>query len=133
MVPFSDVISFATCIASSLVGAITIACTVLVDGSIFSITGIAKAAVFPVPVCACQIISFVPAKSIGIQLACIGEAVSNHFFASASRVDSERPMSVNFIMVVENKKCTVNGEIFYRSHTITTLLSRSYMYDMRGL
>jgi len=43
-------------------------------------------------------ISFVPAIRSGIHASWIGEAVTNHFFSRAPRVESERPISINFIV-----------------------------------
>ena len=48
-------ISSVTCTHSSRVGVSTSACTCLPDGSTFSTMGMPKAAVLPVPVCACPI------------------------------------------------------------------------------
>jgi len=57
--PWRESISSAICVASSLVGARISACT-LPPGVSFSIKGIPKAAVFPVPVAACPITFFSP-------------------------------------------------------------------------
>ena len=59
--------SSATWIASSLVGQRTIACVFLLWGSTFINRGIPKAAVLPVPVCACPITS-TPSITTGMAL-----------------------------------------------------------------
>jgi len=64
-------ISSATCKANSLVGVKTIAC-ICSKFSKFSIIGKEKAAVLPVPVCACPIMSLSFFKRAGIVNLCIG-------------------------------------------------------------
>src|SRR5437867_5615530 len=74
-------ISVATCTASSLVGASIRACTGPFALILCNI-GRPKAAVLPVPVCACPTTSL-PSKTSGIAASCIGNGVSNPFSESA--------------------------------------------------
>ena len=93
--PFARLfISSATWIASSLVGAKTMACTTF-PGSNLSNIGREKAAVLPVPVCACPIISFSPSNNAGIVKACIGVGFSYPFFERAFIVFSPSPNFLN--------------------------------------
>jgi hypothetical protein len=102
--PFREFISAAICIANSLVGAKISACTFF-PGVNFSIKGIPKAAVLPVPVAACPMTFFSPSSNRGITLSWIGDGVTNHFFVSASNVFCEIPRSLNsIIFFVKNKK-----------------------------
>jgi len=100
-VPLSELISSAIWIASSLVGAMMTAWITFLAVSIFSITGMANAAVLPVPVCACQMIFFVHPRSSGIHASWIGDGVSNHFVFSAAKVEADSPISENFIMNIQ--------------------------------
>ena len=84
-----------TCIASSLVGQSINTCTPCSLGSIFSIAGIPKAQVLPVPVCAWPIISL-PAITSGIPFDCIGVDSSKPISFNALSMGSERFISLNF-------------------------------------
>lgn len=96
--PWSESISSAICVASSLVGAKIIACT-FPPGVSFSIKGIPKAAVLPVPVAACPMMFFSPLSKSGITCAWIGEGVTNHFLVIAARVCSQIQRSLNWVIV----------------------------------
>ena len=72
----NDLISSATWIASSLVGARIIAWTPLAFLSNLSRRGIPNDAVFPVPVCAWPIISLSPFNKRGITPAWTGDGYS---------------------------------------------------------
>ena len=64
-------ISFTICMQSSLVGHTTKACGYFAAASIMCNNGNPNAAVFPVPVCAKPIKSFVPLSKTGIACSCI--------------------------------------------------------------
>src|SRR5688572_18746279 len=99
--------SFVTCIASSLVGTSTRACTdLLLLFLIFVSRGSAKAAVLPVPVWACPITSL-PCMISGIAASCIGKGLSNLFSASAFRTLSSSPSSLNVIAVCADSSTAI--------------------------
>ena len=84
-----------TCIASSLVGQITRVSTVPSHFILFK-TGNPNAAVFPVPVCACAMISL-PSRIIGIASACTGLGSAKPALFIAWLSSSLRLKSSNFI------------------------------------
>ena len=92
-------ISSATWIASSLVGHRMIACSFRFFGSIFWRSGIPKAAVFPVPVCAWPITSC-PAITSGIAFAWIGLGSSNPISVIARRIFGSSPSVSNFMISI---------------------------------
>ena len=92
--------SSATWIASSLVGQRIIACVFLFSGSIFMRSGIPKAAVLPVPVCAWPIMSW-PSISTGIAWAWIGDAASNPISVTARRIRWSKLSSSNLIVSIQ--------------------------------
>ena len=96
--PCIDSISAAICVASSLVGARISACTLFV-GLSFSIKGIPKAAVFPVPVAACPMMFFSPLSKRGMTFSWIGDGEINHFLVSAANVFSQIHNSLNVVIV----------------------------------
>lgn len=61
-----------------------------------SIIGNQNAAVLPVPVCACQIISLLHSSKSGMVCSWIGDGSSNHFFCNAISVFSESQSAWNF-------------------------------------
>jgi len=67
-------------------------------GVSFSIKGIPKAAVLPVPVAACPMMFFSPWSKRGITLSWIGDGVTNHFFVNAANVFSQIHKSLNSVM-----------------------------------
>ena len=68
--------------ASSRVGVNITACTALFSVDTFSMIGSPKAAVFPVPVCACPIISILFSNNIGIANSWIFDGSSKPFLFS---------------------------------------------------
>jgi|GEM_PF-3771156 len=112
----SELISSATCMQSSLVGVTIIACMCHCLGLRTSIKGIPKAAVLPVQVCACHIISNSHFNNSGIVSVCIGDGSSNHFFSKASKVDCDNQKILNF------SKFVINNNIFIK------ILFLSYSY-----
>src|ERR687897_3775137 len=86
-------ISLVTCMANSLVGTI-IRAWIGPFALILCIIGREKAAVFPVPVCACPITSL-PFKISGIQYSWIGNVLSIPISLIALTMDMFRPNSSN--------------------------------------
>ena len=92
-------ISSATWMASSLVGHKTMAWVFLLSGSIFSSSGMPKAAVFPVPVWAWPIMSS-PSAWTGIDWAWIGDAASKPMSVTARRMRSSKFNSSNLTVSI---------------------------------
>jgi hypothetical protein len=82
-------ISFVTCTANSLVGTSISACIGPLRFTLVSI-GNEKAAVLPVPVCACPTTS-TPFKIRGMDVSCIGKGISYPFSLSAFRISAPSP------------------------------------------
>jgi len=106
-----SLISSAACIASSLVGHSTTACKCLFAGSTCCKSGIPNAAVLPVPVCACPIISF-PSSITGIAAFWIGDIYSNPISETALNIFSSRPES---------------SYLTFSSSTLTVFFSKSLL------
>ncbi len=83
-----------TCTASSRVGQRMSTCTAFRFGSVFSMAGMANAAVLPEPVCDWPTTSR-PLMSTGMASAWIGAAFSKPSLSMAFRISAERPSSEN--------------------------------------